>query len=844
MSDQRGQAPAAGGVEYAARRPIGPLVRPTPPPWATLTHVVGRRAPPDGAFYTELPNRLAAVPGSKTLSQVLNNTAICVLELAELKEVHEASMARAEAETAVALVMAERIYNRACADTPVGDQLQMTGPVDLADDAQVKAWTGLSMAQEPAVFEALLLMAPRELFKAAVAIFGRGERAADAAGPGPARDPAGFDVAGLGTALGAHITAGLAPVMKDLATAVAAQGVTVQAAIRPMADLAREKKMAADRPGPAVASGSPAGGPRARVLTTAVLDNAFTRPEVQTIIDTGMATFQELLAGTHYLCGTEKLKFSEPDAYDVVFNHMSNVPAARYLLMQNITAAMVADKGTHQARADFLKALHANLVTKIASWARDNIENFRMTDLYTKSGGAASLKSLAQSVDPNFFGTSKSEVLMGANFKGVVIKFNGFDGLAKLMSLRLELLQMAHPGSVTPKLLAAANSCHLSVKGADVNTAETVNILFHEANLRKWGQDVSAWQVESRNILADGSEELDLQPFPDLMMYYDQFNMTRSLALSHEAFASHQRTEWNRLLTVRVSASEVPARATPEQSPGGAAAGFRNGADDSVDLTGNMDGLYPIIPRDEGKQLFPGCPNFTALALAQAHYRKGAIGENDKPTCPFYAMQFSEQRHRSPFPGCSKQGKNCPGGHSLPLAPASGASKKLVQKTRQLMRSLLEQWHAENDVPRAPKGKGGGKGKPDLLYTGTDYAGSNWRGDERRRDDDRGRNDQGWDRRTRERSRSRGGRGGDQSDDGWGGTAPRSAGRGRSRDRSEPRSPPYRSSDAGEGAGRKRERSPDRERSQSRGPGGAPGSAMRRAPEERRSEHRDSNGRR
>ena len=105
MSDQRGQAPAAGGVEYAARRPIGPLVRPAPPPWATLIHVVGRRAPPDGAFYTELPNRLAAVPGSKTLSQVLNNTAICVLELAELKEVHEASMARAEAETAVALVL-------------------------------------------------------------------------------------------------------------------------------------------------------------------------------------------------------------------------------------------------------------------------------------------------------------------------------------------------------------------------------------------------------------------------------------------------------------------------------------------------------------------------------------------------------------------------------------------------------------------------------------------------------------------------------------------------------------------------------------------------------------------
>ena len=74
-------------------------------------------------------------------------------------------------------------------------------------------------------------MAPRELLKAAIGPFGAGERAAEGTELEPAGDRAGFDVAGLCSALGENITSGLAPVMSELGKVVAAQGATLKSAL-------------------------------------------------------------------------------------------------------------------------------------------------------------------------------------------------------------------------------------------------------------------------------------------------------------------------------------------------------------------------------------------------------------------------------------------------------------------------------------------------------------------------------------------------------------------------------------------------------------------------------------
>ena len=100
---------------------------------------MGETAAPEGAFHTEVPNRLVAVEGAKTLDDIFDQTATTILNLAELRDVHAASMERAEANRLVAFIfiMAELIFNRASSGIPVGERLQMIGPANLAEDASV-----------------------------------------------------------------------------------------------------------------------------------------------------------------------------------------------------------------------------------------------------------------------------------------------------------------------------------------------------------------------------------------------------------------------------------------------------------------------------------------------------------------------------------------------------------------------------------------------------------------------------------------------------------------------------------------------------------------------------------
>jgi hypothetical protein len=90
---------------------------------------------------------------------------------------------------------------------------------------------------------------------------------------------------------------------------------------------------------------------------------------------------------------------------------------------------------------------------------------------------------------------------------------------------------------MTDALLDAVRNCLRTVNGAGLNSPGCFKSAFHERNLTNFGNAVAAWKSDARTVLADGSAQLAIRAFPDILMYYDQSNSTRTFLEADDADA-------------------------------------------------------------------------------------------------------------------------------------------------------------------------------------------------------------------------------------------------------------------------------------------------------------------
>jgi hypothetical protein len=120
------------------------------------------------------------------------------------------------------------------------------------------------------------------------------------------------------------------------------------------------------------------------------------RPEVQTIMDKAIADMALLVlqACTHALCVAGH-KYDEDEALSLVFQEVQASPVVHYLLKHTVTSNLVANKGVHQFRVDFLRSLYSRLVSQVAAFAQKKIENFRYTHFAIKARGTTDILEYA-----------------------------------------------------------------------------------------------------------------------------------------------------------------------------------------------------------------------------------------------------------------------------------------------------------------------------------------------------------------------------------------------------------------------------------------------------------------
>ena len=110
------------------------------------------------------------------------------------------------------------------------------------------------------------------------------------------------------------------------------------------------------------------------------------RPEIQAALVHAVTDMVQLRAGTHALCGAGH-QFNEDEALDLILHQVQAEPAVHFLLMHTVTPAVVVNKGVNQPHVDLLRALFSRLVSKLATFAKEKIENFRHTQFAKKAGG-------------------------------------------------------------------------------------------------------------------------------------------------------------------------------------------------------------------------------------------------------------------------------------------------------------------------------------------------------------------------------------------------------------------------------------------------------------------------
>ena len=843
MSDSD-DGPALGAAAAAAADEPGGGPTLSNNPYATLVSILGHEWGGDPG--SEFPQKHKDVTGATPMAELSDTAVDFILLLSELEDVHKPSFERAQATPSVAKYMARWLYNDAFSDVPASDHPRMQGPKDLSKKPQIKAYKGLTPDSEPEAYNLLCNVGPALLRAAATARFTTAN-AAPVISPGSDA----FDPAVL-AAVAETVGAALGPTMTKMSELAAAGQTHLATALQPLADQIRERKVAneaaaSNRP-PIGGRGPAGGGPStSKHLTSTVLDNAFKRPEVQAALDQGIEDLVKLQDGTHALCDAGH-RYGEDEALGLVFQQVQKTGALHYVLMHHVTPNLVSSKGPNQPRADLLRSLYSRLVSHVAVFAQDQIENYRHTRFAVKAGGITEIMEHAQHVNPSFFGTSLGDQLIGADYHGTPLKVIGWDSLEKWLDLVFELLQLAHPAVMTDNLIHAARNCLRTIKGAGWNTPGCFKSLFHEKNLSNFGRAVTAWKSDVRTILADGNAQLTIRDFPDVMMYYDQANMSRTFQNADEADAQVQRALYTRLRTERVKPERGPRTPQPDlpdaagddgEQAGGA------GADDMADC-------FPEIPRDAAPVFFPGYSNEHSLQINQMIVKKHMCERDAAAICPAFVAGLVDPPPRpgksslvSPHPGCTAA--NCQGQHILPRKePAVKLSKKFIAAARKIIGPYLTSYHSLNDPAPEPK-----RPRSDRY---TDQRGQRGRSRDRspRRErpyHERSFRDRSEDRREPRRARSREpssdgwggggrGRGSPRQNDGWG--APRPSDR-HSRDRSKERSPSRRrDSDNPEPKGIKRDRSQDRERSPSRDRSSGSASSLRRPKPERSS----SSGRR
>ena len=211
----------------------------------------------------------------------------------------------------------------------------------------------------------------------------------------------------------------------------------------------------------------------------------------------------------------------------------------------------------------------------------------------------------------------------------------------------------------------------MSVKGAITNPAYTMKAAFHERNLMDFGNAVATWKNEVRTILSDGSKMLDFQAFPDLLMYYDQFNTTGTFANADEADAQVQRDVFNKLRTQKFILTTPPPGMGVPDSP-----------------TADMPHFDPS-EISHYLEVFKGFTNYDSLLLSPTCLKKKMCKPDGPPICPHYAAQLVDLSKENPYPGCTTTEANCASLHSLPLREPSKVSKRFVQATRKILGPCL-----------------------------------------------------------------------------------------------------------------------------------------------------------
>ena len=286
-------APAAAAAAAADASGGGPTLSNTP--YCTLVSVLGSEAGGDPG--SEFPHKHKDVTGAMPMADLSDTVVDFILELSDLEEIDKKSFERAQATPSVAQYTARWLYNDAFADVPASGHPRMRGPKDLSTKPPIKAYKGLTPECEAEAYNMLCNVGPALLRAAATARFATAT-AAPATSPGAAA----FDPAAVAVAVGAA----LGPALTKMSELAAASQTHLATALQPLAEQARERKVAneaaaSSRP-PTGGRGPAGGGPsNSKHLTTVVLDNAFKRPEVQTALDQGIDDLVKLQAGTHAL---------------------------------------------------------------------------------------------------------------------------------------------------------------------------------------------------------------------------------------------------------------------------------------------------------------------------------------------------------------------------------------------------------------------------------------------------------------------------------------------------------------------------------------------------------------